>query len=132
MTDKITHQKVVRYGNFAYLCTIRRIRTYGGYFQEFMQTLNEKVQRKIDYALQLLKMQERLSTKFVKALKDGLFELRIEYESNIYRVFFIFDDGQIVVLFNGFQKKTQKAPKQEIEKALKIKEAYYADKQSQD
>lgn len=111
---------------------MRRIRTYGGYFQEFMQTLNEKVQRKVDYALQLLKNQERLSTKFVKAIKEGLFELRIEYESNIYRVFFIFDDGQIVVLFNGFQKKTQNTPKQEIEKALKIKEAYYADKQSQD
>ena len=97
-----------------------------------MQTLNEKVQRKVDYALLLLKTQERLSAKFVKAIKDGLFELRIEYESNIYRVFFIFDDGQIVVLFNGFHKKTQKTPKQEIEKALKIKEAYYADKQSQD
>jgi len=50
--------------------------------------------------------------------------------SNIYRVFFIFDEGQIVVLFNGFQKKTQKTPKTEIEKALKIKEAYYADKRS--
>lgn len=87
---------------------MRRIRTYGGYFQAFMQTLDEKVQRKIDYVLQLLKMQERLSTKFVKALKDGLFELRIEYEGNIFRVFFIFDEGQIVVLFNGFQKKTDK------------------------
>ena len=95
-----------------------------------MGTLDEKVRRKIDYALQLLKTQERLSTKFVKVIKEGLFELRIEYESNIYRVFFIFDDGQIVVLFNGFQKKTQKTPGQEIEKALKIKEAYYADKQN--
>ena len=111
---------------------MRRIRTYGGYFQSFMQTLDEKASRKIDYALQLLKTQARLSTKFVKAIRDGLFELRIEYGSNIYRVFFIFDDGQIVVLFNGFQKKTQKTPRQEIEKALKIKEAYYADKQSQD
>ncbi|WP_025879986.1 type II toxin-antitoxin system RelE/ParE family toxin [Segatella baroniae] len=110
---------------------MRRIRTYGGYFQAFMQTLDKKVQRKIDYVLQLLKMQERLSTKFVKALKDGLFELRIEYEGNIFRVFFIFDEGQIVVLFNGFQKKTDKTPQKEIEKALKIKEAYYADKQSQ-
>ena len=96
-----------------------------------MQTLDKKVQRKIDYVLQLLKMQERLSTKFVKALKDGLFELQIEYEGNIFRVFFIFDEGQIVVLFNGFQKKTDKTPQKEIEKALKIKEAYYADKQSQ-
>lgn len=111
---------------------MRRIRTYGGYFQTFMQTLDEKVQRKIDYALQLLKTQERLSSKFVKAIQDGLFELRIEYESNIYRVFFIFDNGQIVVLFNGFHKKTKKTPRQEIEKALKIKEAYYEDKQSQD
>lgn len=51
--------------------------------------------------------------------------------SNIYRVFFIFDEGQVVVLFNGFQKKTQKTPKSEIDKALKIMEAYYADKQSQ-
>ena len=54
----------------------------------------------------------------------------MEYNGNIYRVFFIFDEGQIVVLFNGFQKKTQKTPQSEIEKALKIKEAYYGDKQS--
>lgn len=44
--------------------------------------------------------------------------------------FFIFDEGKIVVLFNGFQKKTQKTPNNEIEKALKIKEEYYGDKQS--
>ena len=52
----------------------------------------------------------------------ALYELRISYNGNIYRIFFIFDEGQIVVLFNGFQKKT---PKTEIEKALKIKEEYY-------
>jgi len=57
--------------------------------------------------------------------------LRTEYSGNIYRVFFIFDEGNIVVLFNGFQKKSQKTPSGEIEKAIKIKEAYYADKQSQ-
>lgn len=55
----------------------------------------------------------------------------MEYNSNIYRVFFIFDEGNIVVLFNGFQKKTQKTPKSEIEMALKLKSEYYADKQSQ-
>ena len=70
--------------------------------------------------------------KFVKHLRDGIYELRTEYSGNIYRVFFIFDQGNIVVLFNGFQKKTQKTPQNEIEKAIKIKEAYYADKQSQD
>jgi len=108
----------------------RKILTYGGYFEAFMSTLKEKEQEKVQYGLLLLKTQDRLSKKFVKYIKDGIYELRTEYAGNIYRVFFIFDDGQIVVLFNGFQKKTQKTPTNEIEKAIKIKEAYYADKQS--
>ena len=70
-----------------------------------MSELEEKVQEKIQYGLLLLKIQDRLSTKFVKAIRDGLFELRTEYKGNIYRVFFIFDEGQVVVLFNGFQKR---------------------------
>lgn len=106
----------------------RRIVTYGGYFERFMETLTEKEQNKIQYGLLLLKSQDRISKKFVKLIKDGLYELRTEYGGNIYRVFFIFDDGTIVVLFNGSQKKTQKTPQKEIEKALRIKEAYYADK----
>ena len=109
----------------------RKILTYGGYFESFMASLTESVQEKIHYGLLLLKKQQRLSTKFIKKVhEEGLFELRTEYESNIYRVFFIFDEGKVVVLFNGFQKKTQKTPRAEIEKALRIKTAYYADKQS--
>lgn len=106
----------------------RKIRTYGGYFDAFMATLTEKEQEKVQYGLLLLKTQDRLPGKFVKFIRDGLYELRTEYSGNIYRVFFIFDEGAIVVLFNGFQKKTQKTPPTEIEKALKIKEAYYGDK----
>lgn len=106
----------------------RKIRTYGGYFEVFMATLTEKEQEKVQYGLLLLKTQDRLPGKFVKFIRDGLYELRTEYSGNIYRVFFIFDEGAIVVLFNGFQKKTQKTPPSEIEKALKIKEAYYGDK----
>ena len=109
----------------------RRIRTYGGFFEAFMESLTEKEQEKIQYGLLLLKSQDRLSKKFVKLIRDGVYELRTEYGGNIFRVFFIFDEGDIVVLFNGFQKKTQKTPKNEIEKAIRIKEAYYADKQSQ-
>lgn len=56
---------------------------------------------------------------------DGLFEIRIEFESNIYRIFCCFDEGNLVVLFNGFQKKSQKTPRSEIEKALKIKDEYF-------
>lgn len=106
----------------------RKILTYGGYFETFMSKLTDKEQEKIQYGLLLLKTQERLSEKFVKFIKEGLFELRIQYIGNIYRVFFIFDEGKIVVLFNGFQKKTQKTPQKEIKKALQIKEAYYEDK----
>ena len=105
--------------------------TYGGYFQAFMSTLNEKEQEKVEYGLLLLKTLDRLPNKFVKLIRDGLYELRTEYGGNIFRVFFIFDEGRIVVLFNGFQKKSQKTPHKEIEKALQIKEEYYADKQSQ-
>ena len=109
----------------------RKIKTYGGYFEAFMKTLKEKEQEKIQYGLLLLKTQDRLPKKFVKLIREAIYELRTEYGGNIYRVFFIFDEGEIVVLFNGFQKKTQKTPQNEIEKAIKIKEAYYADKQSQ-
>ena len=83
-----------------------------------MATLTEKEQEKVQYGLLLLKTQDRLPGKFVKFIRDGLYELRTEYSGNIYRVFFIFDEGAIVVLFNGFQKKTQKTPPTEIEKAL--------------
>ena len=109
----------------------RKIRVYGGYFEEFMNSLTEKEQEKIQYILLLLKTQDRVPIKFIKLIRDGLYELRIEYNSNIYRMFFIFDDDSIVVLLNGFQKKSQKTPPNEIEKAFKIKEEYYADKQSQ-
>lgn len=89
-----------------------------------------KEQEKVQYGLLLLKTQDRLPVKFIKLLREQIYELRIEYNGNIYRVLFIFDEEQIVVLFNGFQKKTQRIPDREIEKAIKIKKEYYADKQS--
>lgn len=76
----------------------------------------------------MLRQQERLSVKFVKHIRDGVYEIRAEYSGNIYRVFFIFDDGNIVVLFNGFQKKSQKTPEKEIRQAIKLKEEYYEQK----
>ena len=110
----------------------RRIITFGRYFGEFIEKLTEKEREKVDYALVLLRTQDRLPAKFVKHIRDGLYELRAEYNGNIYRVFFIFDNGNIVVLFSGFQKKTQKTPANEIEKALKIKNEYYEYKRNND
>lgn len=106
----------------------RRILTYGGYFERFIESLSYIEQQKVKYGLLLLKTLDKIPTKFVKYIRGGIYELRTEYNGNIFRVFFIFDEGNIVVLFNGFQKKTQKTPEKEIELAIRIKERYYGDK----
>jgi len=85
---------------------------------------------KLDYIISLFEKSDRIPTKFIGYIRDGLYELSMEYESNIYRVFFIYDSGYVVVLFNGFQKKEQKTPEKEIIKALQIMKQYYGDKQS--
>ena len=102
----------------------RRIVTFGGYFEAFIATLPERVVQKIDYGLVLLKTMDRLPAKHMKYVEEGIFELRTEFEGNIYRTFFIFDGNQVVVLFNGFQKKGQRTPRKEIEKAKRIKREY--------
>lgn len=109
----------------------RTIITFGGYFEEFIYGLTEKERQKIDYLLTLLRTQDRLPIKFIKLIRESIYELRIEYNSNIYRIFFVFDEDKIVVLFNGFHKKTQKTPLHEIEKATKIKNEYYEYKRQQ-
>ena len=82
------------------------------------------------YIVSLLETGDRMPVKFLKFIRDGVYELRMEYKSNIYRLFFIFDEGNVIILFNGFQKKTQKTPESEIEKALKLKKEYYEQKQN--
>ena len=106
----------------------RRILVYKDYFLTFYRALEAGAQKKIDYVLDVLKMQDRVSEKFVKYIKDGLYEIRASYNGNIYRAFFIFDEGNIVMLFNGFKKKTQKTPSKEIDRALELKKEYYAGK----
>ena len=106
----------------------RKIIAYKNYYHDFMSTLTDGARKKIHYGLDILATQKRVSKKFVEHIRDGVFELRTEYESNIYRIFFIFDESRIVVLFNGFQKKTQKTPESEINTAINIKNTYYASK----
>lgn len=108
----------------------RTIITFGGYFEDFISKLSDEEVNKIDYILVLLSNGNQISAKFMKHIQDGLFELRAMYNSNIYRVFFCFDEDKIVVLFNGFQKKTQKTPQNEIIRALRIKKEYYGTKHS--
>jgi len=105
----------------------RKLIFYKNYFGEFFNSLQNKVQVKIDYVLFVITVVDRIPKKFFEHLNgtDGLYEIRIEFESNIYRIFCCFDEGKLVVLFNGFQKKSQKTPQKEIDKAVKIKQEYF-------
>lgn len=108
----------------------RKIVFYEHHFIEFYQELDQKVKLKIKYVFELIKQVDRVPDKFLKHLTgtDGLYEIRIANQSNIYRIFCCFDEGQIVVLFHGFQKKTQKTPVKEIEKAKQLKKQYFESK----
>ena len=109
---------------------IRDIIFYKTYFKEFYIQLDENARTKINYVLKLIQTQERIPIKFFKFIEGskGLYEIRVKVETNIYRVFCCYDKGSIVVLFNGFVKKTQKTPKSEIEKAEAIMKEYYENK----
>lgn len=106
----------------------RKIIAYKNYFIEFINSLSEVERKKVFYVIEMLKTQDRINSKFVKHIVEGIYELRVEYSSNIFRIFFIFDKEKIVVLFNGFMKKTQKTPANEIEKAIELKNEYYGNK----
>ena len=108
----------------------REIRFYKHYFTEFYVAQTEKVRRKISQTLVWLQTLERLPCSILKSIegKKGLFEIRIEFGGDIFRVFCCFDEGSLVILFNGFQKKTQKTPLSEIERADKLMKEYFNNK----
>ena len=108
----------------------RKILFYKDYYLSFFGKQSEKVKEKIDYVLFVVTVAERIPQKFFQHLEgtNGLYEIRIEAQSNIYRIFCCFDNGNVVVLFNAFQKKTQKTPSTEIEKAVKIMNDYFDEK----
>ena len=111
----------------------RNLIFYKKYFEEFFNEQRQKVKEKIDYVLFVITHAERVPEKFLKHIEGtkGLYEIRIESESNIFRIFCCFDKGKIVVLFNGFQKKTQKTPKLEIELAEKLMLEYFKQKDNE-
>jgi phage-related protein len=108
----------------------RQIIFFKNYFEDFFVKQKSKVQEKIIWTFDLIEEILRVPETYLKHIDstDGLYEIRVKLGSVIYRIFCFFDDGKLVVLANGFQKKTQKTPKQEIYKALKIKEEYENEK----
>jgi phage-related protein len=109
---------------------VRQVIAYKNYFEDFLKNQPQKVQDKIYKIIEAIETLERVPSNYLKHLEstNGLYEARIRLSSNIWRVFCFFDNGNLVILLNGFQKKTQKTPKNEIEKALRLMEQYYNDK----
>lgn len=108
----------------------RTVIFYKDYFESFYVKQTAKVQQKIIWTIGLIEEIQNVPQTYLKHLKgtDGLYEVRVQVGNNIFRIFCFFDDGQLVVLMNGFQKKTQKTPRSEIDRALKIKDEYEQDK----
>ena len=104
----------------------RTVIFYKDYFEKFFVKQNQKVKDKIIWTLNLIEEIERVPETYLKHIEstDGLYEIRVKLGRDIYRIFCFFDKGKLIIAANGFQKKTQKTPKKEIEIALRIKQEY--------
>lgn len=111
--------------------SIREIFYYKHYYREFFSGLKPEAKKKFNWTLKLLTCIDRVPKKFLKHIEGspGLYEIRVEASSDIYRVFCFFDKGKIIVLGNGFQKKTHKTPQNELILAEKLKKEYFDEKQ---
>jgi phage-related protein len=108
----------------------RKILFFGDYFFNFYSEQDLKTKEKIDFVLDLIRNVERVPVKFLKYLEgtEGLYEVRVlTHKSNI-RIFSFFDEGNLVILINGFVKKTSKTPKNELEIGKRLKEEYFLEK----
>lgn len=110
---------------------VRTIFLYRSFFTDFYEKQRQKVKDKVLWTFRILETQRHVPEDYLKHLEgtNGLYEIRVQQGSDIFRIFCFFDQGQLIVLANGFQKKTQKTPKSEIERALKIKKEYETEKQ---
>lgn len=104
----------------------RKIIIFGEHFWEFYHKQNPKIKERIDWTIKLIKSVERVPIKYLKHITGTtLYEMRMISGRNIYRIFCFFDKGKVVVVLNGFQKKSQKTPRSEIELAIKLQKRYY-------
>ena len=109
---------------------VRQVVAYANYFKDFKKTLSKETLQKIYQIFIYIMTQEQVPVKFLKSITGvvGLYEIRVEESGNIYRIFCCMDEGRLVILFNGFQKKSQKTPPEEIERAKRIMNEYFAQK----
>jgi phage-related protein len=110
--------------------TIRQIIAYKNHFEDFLLALDIRTQNKIHKIISLLETMDKVPSNYIKLISGtkGLYEVRVQLGSNIWRIFCFFDEGNLVILLNGFTKKTQRTPKSEIDKAKILMRSYYLEK----
>jgi len=108
----------------------RQIIAYKNHFEDFLLALDIRTQNKIHKIISLLETMDRVPSNYIKLVSGtkGLYEARVQLGSNIWRIFCFFDEGNLVILLNGFKKKTQRTPKSEIDKARILMRTYYLEK----
>lgn len=113
---------------------IRHVVVFEEHFKQFRKTLDRETLKKVYQVLTLIMMVETIPAKFLKpiAQKKGLYEIRIEQAGNIYRIFCCFDKDKLVILLNGFQKKTKKTPPDQMDKAEALMKKYFYLKNKKD
>lgn len=111
---------------------VRIAKLYKSYFFDFYKKQDAKTRAKIDWTIKVIEYERMVPQEYFKRLADtdGIWEIRVKLGSNNYRIMCFFDKDQLIILENGFQKKTQKTPKKEIKKAEKIKKEYFDEKYS--
>ena len=113
---------------FVFLHLMKKVIAYKGYYRDFMMNLTDNERGKIMRALLLLETEDKIPRHYISYIRDGLWEFRVTCGNKEFRLFFIFDGNTIVVLLNCYTKKSQKAPKTEIDKAIRLKEEYQNEK----
>ena len=110
---------------------IRKLIVYGDHFWEFYNDQRKKVQDRIDWVIRIIRTTRVIPAQYFKHLAgtEGLYEIRVQAGNDIFRIFCCFDEGSLIVFFSGFQKKTERTPSKEIEKALRLKNEYYENKE---
>ncbi len=109
---------------------IRNLVFYGNYFWKFYNVQNKKTQKKISWIFILIKTLKFIPGQYFKHMEGtkGIYEIRVQSGNDIFRILCCFDEGNLIVLFNAFQKKTEKTPKNEIELAERLRNEYYESK----
>ena len=112
----------------------RSIIFYKNHFETFFSNQKQKVKDKIIWTFELIEELHKVPETYLKHIENtiGLYEIRVQQGSDIFRIFCFFDEGKLVVLANGYQKKSRKTSKKEIDKALKIKQEYESEKNQGD